>query len=421
MVSALKESIRRRSYLRAPYSRAAFHWHARALAKVWRNLPERPAAKAQPEIFIFGRYGTETVGNFFIQVGLLRVLHKALPDRSVHLLSRDPDFTRAGIAQVQELLTRQSGFVGLREYIRSHVFVAGEERIRSMGPGDLLMLGGGPLTDDPTIVKWLLWFQWARRAGARTMIAGCGLGPLRNATAVSLVKSLLATSDAALVRNRPSAEFERAAACRPQLVLDPAFLCHSFLGPLVGSKDPLLAINARALDYTCSPDREITPAEVAESVVVHTLPLAGWGKVSAIVPFSTQERDVVPDSAVSARAAEALAKRLGIAAVPRSPATVTDVVDALSKAEYLVSTRMHGFILGLMLGCRAAHLDYISGGGKGDQLYREWIRRQGAPSLFERAGLPPDEYLSLSSLTPLKTAIDGLEDTYTSAVRQACL
>jgi hypothetical protein len=183
----------------------------------------------------------------------------------------------------------------------------GEEKIGSLGADDLLMLGGGPLTDDPVLVKWLLWFQWARRAGARTMIAGCGLSPLHNPMSMSLVEALLAITDVALVRNRPLATHERAASCALQLVLDPAFLCRPFLAPLVGAKSRLLAVNSRGLDFGCTPEREVAPAEVAKSVEAHALSLAGWAKFDAVTPFSTQEEGRIPDSAVSARAAATLA------------------------------------------------------------------------------------------------------------------
>jgi hypothetical protein len=133
---------------------------------------------------------------------------------------------------------------------------------------------------------------------------------------------------------------------------------------LVGVKARRLAINGRALDFGCVPDREVAPREAVERVVAHAHPLAEWASLDAVIPFSTTERGSVPDSAISTSAAAALARKLGITTLPIPSTTVTGLVDALSGAEYLLSTRMHGFIIGLMLGCRAANLDYIWGGGR---------------------------------------------------------
>jgi polysaccharide pyruvyl transferase WcaK-like protein len=418
VVEVVKEFVKRTPYLRAPYFKATFYWRARALAALWNDLPVSAAAKAQPEVMVFGRYGGETVGNHFIQLGLLRALHLALPDRSVFLLSTNIDVTARGIAQARELVACRPEFADLSRFIAEKVSVVGEEKIRSLGPGDLLMLGGGPLTDDPILVKWLLWFQWARRAKARTMMAGCGLSPLHNPSSVSLVKALLAFTDVILVRNRPLATLERAANSSVELVLDPAFLCHPFLAPMSGAKRRLLAINGRALDFGCTPEREIAQAAVEESVVAHALQLAAWAQFDAVIPFSTQEAGEIPDSAVSANVADTLASKLGIVALPLPPSTVMGVVDTLAKAEYLISTRMHGFILGLMLGCRSAHLDYIAGGGKGDQLYRQWLGRPSAPSLFRPGRSSQDDYVSLASLGEVQASIDGLMDRYVAAIRQ---
>ena len=419
VLGVLKAFVKRTRYLRGPYFKATFYWRARALAARWKDLPDSPVAKAQPEVMVFGRYGGETVGNHFIQLGLLRALHQALPERPVFLLSTDVDVTARGLAQAQALVARRPEFADLSRFIADKVSVVGEEKIRSLGPGDLLMLGGGPLTDDPILVKWLLWFRWARRANARTMMAGCGLSPLHNPRSVSLVKALLAITDVVLVRNRPLAALEREANGAVELVLDPAFLCHPFLAPLVGEKRRWLAINTRTLDFGCTPEREVAPEQVTDDVVTHALRLAEWARFDAVIPFSTFEAGEIPDSTVSVSVADTLASKLGVPALPLPPTTVMGLVDTLAKAEYVISTRMHGFIVGLMLGCRAAHLDYISGGGKGDQLYREWLGRSCAPSIFHPESSSEDDYIWLASLAEVQASIDALIDTYVSAIRRA--
>lgn len=272
--------------------------------------------KAKPEVFMFSRYGTETVGNHFIQLGILRAFFEACPDRSVYLLSSDVDKTTAGITGIQELLRRTPASGTLLEFIAGKVAVVGEDKIRQLGRDDLLILGGGPIMDDPDLAKWSAWFRWANRCGARTMILGCGLSPLRHPWAIALVKSMLAMTDVAVIRSQPRQDFVRGARSRLDMALDPAFLCLPFLAPLVREKRPLLALNARAIGFDSFPDRAVGTDEVEARVLKHALSISDWADIEGVLPFSTCETDSEPDSAISRRVADTLAAKLKIAARP---------------------------------------------------------------------------------------------------------
>ncbi len=418
LIQRIKALLKTIPAVRSAHLYVALRREQRRTAAAWADTPLPVTGKAEPETLVFSRYGTETVGNCFIQLGLLRALFQASPARPVFLLSTDRSLTRAGLSGIQQLLQRTPGSAPLARYIDEKVSVVEESKIHSIAPRDLLVLGGGPIMDDPALSRWLIWFQRARRAGARTMIAGCGLGPLRHPMAISITRSLLALTDVAVIRNHPQETYLRAANSALQVALDPAFLCLPFLAPLVGPKRNLLAVNTRTVGVDSAPDRVVTSDEVVRRVLDHALQLAHSVKLDEVVPFSTCEHPGAPDSVLAIRAAEALANRLQIPMQPCPETTVTGIVDAMLPAQYVLSTRMHGFIIGLMLGCRSANLDYIGGGGKGTDIYRDWFGRDAAPSLFVPGSLRYQDFLSLSELID-PASIDTLFETYVSAFRQA--
>ncbi|WP_213807813.1 polysaccharide pyruvyl transferase family protein [Granulicella sp. dw_53] len=401
------------------YLDAAFRWKSYKIARTWTNLPNSGLSKAQPETLIFSRYGTETVGNHLIQLGLLRVLFAVSPGRPVYLLSTEIATTEAGLLGLQELLSLTPDSAPLAHFIEKNVCVVGEEKIYTIARGDLLILGGGPIMDDPELTKWHLWFQCAHRVGARIMIAGCGLGPLRKAGPISIVEAMVSLADTAVIRNKPSSNFISATKSPFSVALDPAFLCMPFIEPLVGAKKRLLAINTRRIGSDCVADRVISDDDVSEMVLNHALSLEKWTHIEEVMPFSTCEHVSAPDSMLANRVASAIARDLDIPIHPLPATTVMGIINALLPAEYVLSTRMHGFIMGLMLGCRSANLDYISGGGKGAELYRDWLGRSSSPSLFDPGSLHREDFLLLDDLKDVLASIDSLLETYSLAIRQA--
>ena len=290
---------------------------------------------------------------------------------------------------------------------------------RNLGRGDLLVLGGGPIMDDPQLAQWLAWFQWAERAGAKVLIAGCGLGPLRRRDTISLAESLLGIANVTVLRNKPDANFVRAARSAPILAPDPAFLCAPLLPRRNPSQRHLLAVNARQIGFDSNPAKRISVDEVVARVVRHALSVAEHLPIDGVFPFSTQEGVESPDSVVAARVAEKIAESLRIQLLPLPETSFPGLVDALSQAEYVLSTRMHGLILGMLLGCRSAGLDYIADNGKCADFYRDWLHRPASPSLYVPNSLQLDHFVSLPDLDGYDASSDAILNTYAAAMRQA--
>ncbi len=415
---SLRALVLNTDWLRGPYLQAQFRRGMRRISAAWADLPAAAIEKPQPETFLFSRYGTETVGNQFIQLGLLRVCFHTFPMRRAYLLSAAPAVTEKGLAGMKEFLKRTPAGRPLADFIAEKVAVVDEGRVRSLGRGDLFVLGGGPIMDDPALAKWQLWFQWAERAGARILIAGCGLGPLRRKETIAIAESLLKRANTAVLRNHPERNFARAAGFRHILALDPAFLCAPLLPP-PASRKRLLAVNARTIGFDSNPGKRVSAEEVVVCVVRHALSVAESLRIEGVFPFSTQEDTDSPDSIVSVPAAKEIAERLGIELLPLPEASIPGIVDALSQASFVLSTRMHGFILGMLLGCRAAGLDYIAGRGKSTDLYRDWLHRGASPSLYVQGSLNCEDFVSLTDLAGIDASGEVLLETYAGAMRQS--
>ena len=126
------------------YLFAKLRHNIRKISSAWADLPAAGAASDAPRIFLFSRYGTETVGNHFIQLGLLRVCFHTLPEHRVYLLSSRPHSTEKGSTGIIEILKRTTAGLPLARFVAERVTVLEEEGIRALGRGDLLVLGGGP-------------------------------------------------------------------------------------------------------------------------------------------------------------------------------------------------------------------------------------------------------------------------------------
>jgi polysaccharide pyruvyl transferase WcaK-like protein len=414
--STAAKALRSLPWLHRAYRHIAFIAEVRKRSAAWPDARFKTIDKGNQETFIFGRYGTETTGNHFIQLGLLRVLFEVCPTRPVHLVSNNTAVTEAGLDGIKALLRHIPGHAALADFVTEKVGVVDEEAMCSLAPGDLLILGGGPIMDDPDLGKWHRWFLRAHRCGAGILIAGCGLSPLRHPKAVALARTLVALADAVVVREKTQIRSISAARKTVHRALDPAFLCAPLLRPLVVQKQRILAVNCRTIGPDSVPNHTITTQRVTQSVANYAAAVGTWTVLEGVLPFSTREGATESDAVSSSLTAHAISQAVGAALLPLPETSVMGMIEALVPCEYLVSTRMHGFIVGLMLGCRSVNLDYIAGGGKGSALYRDWLAREGAPLLLEPRPLQEADFISFFDLD---LSIEDHFTIYADAVREA--
>ncbi len=184
------------------------------------NAAALAATLARPpntdRMLICGWYGTETLGDKAILGGVIAAARRVRPGVMIDLASLEP--------YISEMTSRQMPELGI-----DRVLGPGEARQAvQAGEYGLVAVGGGPLMSPvPWCTHLLELVSDARKAGAKTVVAGCGVGPLFVAHRNAAIQHLLELADEVVLRDRASAETARNSlgVTRPCATsLDPAFV-----------------------------------------------------------------------------------------------------------------------------------------------------------------------------------------------------
>lgn len=153
-------------------------------AKPW------PAGGNGARVLICGWYGTETLGDKGILGGVLQALREHLGTIDVALVSLFPYVSEMTRRQMDELK-------GVR-------VVSREEGVQLAAQADLVVFGGGPLMAIDETAEMLAIFETAKNAGRRTLIAGCGVGPLGAEWHDEAIGKILQLADVRIYRDEKS-------------------------------------------------------------------------------------------------------------------------------------------------------------------------------------------------------------------------
>lgn len=154
------------------------------IAKPW------PAGGNSTRVLICGWYGTETLGDKGILGGVLQALREHLGALNVVLVSLFP--------YVSEMTRRQ-----MDELKGVHI-VPREQGVQLAAQADLVVFGGGPLMAIDETADMLTIFESAQKAGGKTLVAGCGVGPLGAEWHNAAIKQILQYADARIYRDEKS-------------------------------------------------------------------------------------------------------------------------------------------------------------------------------------------------------------------------
>lgn len=155
-----------------------------AIGKDW------PSGGRGTRVLVCGWYGTETLGDKGILGGVLHALRTHLGVIDVVLVALFPYVSEMTRRQMDELK-------GVR-------IVDREEGVQLAAQADLVVFGGGPLMAIDETAEMLAVFETAKTAGRKTLIAGCGVGPLGAPWHDATIGQLLKLSDARIYRDENS-------------------------------------------------------------------------------------------------------------------------------------------------------------------------------------------------------------------------
>lgn len=278
-------------------------------------------------VVLSGYYGFGNLGDEALLAGLAEGLTRH--GHQVVVLSGDPAATRAmhGVAATHRVWGAPFAIA------RAGAVVSG---------------GGGlfqDATSDRSLRYYLAIVRLARFLGKRVVVYAQSLGPLSTTGRAKVARAMAGASVA--VRDEASLALARSLGANPVMVADPALLAPSPPpprraplppGPPPGAADagPVVLIPRGAQD-----ELNGALARLARALAEANVPVAAVALHPAHDDAAVERlRSEVPQLAV------------------RRAATVSEALDALSDARYVVSVRLHGCILAARLGIGFAGLSY---------------------------------------------------------------
>lgn len=310
------------------------------------------------EITVIGWYGTETIGDRAILAGLLRIFSLSFAQFNISLGSLYPFYTERTINEDIEFYKLTSSNQNLR--IRIFNSLNPHELKHNVLKSDILCVGGGPLMDLHEMHMLHYAFSLAKRYSKKTVLLGCGWGPLKDPKIVKIASDLVKMSSVTIFRDNKSAEeYKKASNDTLENVfslIDPAFFaCDFYLNNVKNARaNDHISINFRdiSLEGTHYSNKSI-PEDIFTDVIrsisdqsdlpIHLVPMHNFyiGGDDRLI-LKRLERRVNKENVV----------------VIQHPLSLKETMDSYYHAAYCVGMRFHSIVLQTFLNGNNFIVDY---------------------------------------------------------------
>lgn len=201
------------------------------------------------EITVIGWYGTETIGDRAILAGIFKLFSDVYPSFGIKLGSLFPFFTERTVSE--DISFYKSISRNRLERISIFDSMNPIDLKKNIRNADLLIVGGGPLEDLPQMHMLEYAFTYAKRKNVRSMLIGCGWGPLVSKDMVDIAIHLVEMSEKVIFREDTSKK--QCLDLCPQYSnkvsssIDPAFIASHYFRTHIDKKreESHIAINFR--------------------------------------------------------------------------------------------------------------------------------------------------------------------------------
>ena len=153
------------------------------------------------KITIIGWYGTETIGDRAILSGIIAVLSHTWKHIEINLGSIFPFFSERTVNEDAEFWKKITG-----KKIEMQIFDSkkSKELCKAIKNSDILIMGGGPLMHINELYMVDYAFKKAKKLNKKTIIFGCGIGPINRIKFQKVLISILKNSDITYLRDNKS-------------------------------------------------------------------------------------------------------------------------------------------------------------------------------------------------------------------------
>ncbi len=322
------------------------HYTARRMAEDYTEMYRAEMAApvpyhGDPDIVVSGYYGFGNLGDESLLDVIAATLADEIPDVKIAALTRHPKAD-----------TRRTGLRCISRFHFPAVY-------RTISHAKLLLSGGGSLLQDATSKRSLKYYaaviRIAEKCGVKSYIYANGVGPVRYKSNRKLTARVVSCATEVSVRDADSAEeLRRIGVVRDKInvTADPAYLIkpydeHRLTRTMerIGVKSGFFVVSLRPFQSAASSD----PMYVAnETAKVCAQISEKYGFIPFIIPMQPAQ-----DSEVCARFAEVyggIMKQKAAdggkqyAAVTYLPENAPELIGVLSKAEFVISMRLHAII-----------------------------------------------------------------------------
>ena len=174
-------------------------------------------------VCVTGWYGSETLGDRGILLGIIEILSHIDRELKVELGSLYPFFTE------RTIFLDQDAYKEACPDIEFHIFNERKENelYDSISKSEVVIMGGGPIMDieDTKIIRKA--FRFAKANNKKTILFGVGIGPLREKRYIRVVRDIIKDTDLCIFRDEVAEDYCESVFNRSEgtcVLPDPAFV-----------------------------------------------------------------------------------------------------------------------------------------------------------------------------------------------------
>lgn len=150
------------------------------------------------KLTVVGWYGTETIGDRAILVGILSRISKVKCIEKITIGALNPFFTERTILEDKRFIKQVTN-----EHVELAVFnsKSKSEINKFVAESDFIIMGGGPIMAIPDLKMVDYTIKLAKSLGKKTGIIGCGFDPLKTKEFINVGARILENSDVKIFRD----------------------------------------------------------------------------------------------------------------------------------------------------------------------------------------------------------------------------
>lgn len=305
------------------------------------------------KICILGWYGTETLGDRAILDGIFQIFNSFGEKIKFSIGSLHPEFTERTFLEDGEIYksNSQNCSFDIFDVYNKHDYK------KSIEDSDIIIMGGGPIMDLRELSIISYGFSYAKSNHKKTVIMGCGMGPLKNNKNIKIVKKILKKSDISIFRDKESCDFANSIyKGNNYYSYDPAIFSVLFYKKMKHISNEKyrnsICINFREVssDYYMINNLEKVFTEIIENVSI------SYEKVF-LVPMHTYA--IGGDDRKVLAKIDLLTKKQNVQVIHK-PMNLYELYEAYMNSNCCIGTRYHSIVMQTLLNGNNIIIDYTN-------------------------------------------------------------